>query len=91
MKNGNITSAAIYEETIVLGNSAAYFGGLANVGEVQILYPSSPAFRLKPAVGSSRPMQWSVQQILRASDLAASDTFGAGVAIEIETKQFLLN
>lgn len=80
-KFGNVTGAAVYEETIVLANSLAGSGAFTNVGEVHILYPSTPKFGLKPA-SKPRPIQWSVQQILRPPTRENDLLFGSCLAID---------
>jgi hypothetical protein len=78
---GNVTAAAVYEETIVLANDQTSFGANSYVGEVQILYPSTPEFGLKPAA-KPHPVQWSVQQILRPPTQSDDLLFGASVSID---------
>jgi hypothetical protein len=78
---GNITAAAVYDDTIVLGHADAISGGYSNVGEVQILYPSSPERGLKPGAKPA-PVQWSVQQVLRPPTKADDVSFGTSVTID---------
>jgi hypothetical protein len=81
MKFGNVTGAAVYEETIVLSNYAAGSGSFSNVGEVHILYPSTAEFGLKPAA-KPNPRQWSVQQIIRPTSREDDLLFGTSIAID---------
>jgi hypothetical protein len=80
-KYGNVTAAAVYDDTIVLGHADASSSGYSNVGEVQILYPSSPERGLKPGAKPA-PVQWSVQQVLHPPTKADDVSFGTSVAID---------
>jgi hypothetical protein len=56
MKSGNVTAAAVYDETIVLSNSGKSIGQYSRVGEVQIWYPITP-----PATVSQSTYVWFTQ------------------------------
>jgi hypothetical protein len=82
--SGSITSTAVFEETIVLANQNQTLGAIASAGAVYILYPSTEEFGLKPA-GKPRPVQWSVQQVLRAPTPAKNNHFGSSVSLDRNT------
>jgi hypothetical protein len=56
LKSGNLTAAAVYEETIVLSNSGKSIAQYSRVGEVQILYPITP-----PATVSQSTYVWMTE------------------------------
>jgi hypothetical protein len=82
--SGSINAAAVFEETIVLANQNQTLGSIASAGAVYILYPSTEEFKLKPA-GKPRPVQWSVQQVLRAPIPALNNHFGSSVSLDRNT------
>jgi hypothetical protein len=84
LPHGDVTGAQIYEETIVLSDYNATLGALPSAGAVYILYPSTERFGLKPA-GKPRPVQWSVQQVLRSPSPIANDHFGQDIALDRDT------
>jgi hypothetical protein len=78
---GNATAASVYEETIILADAQATYGGNSRVGEVYILYPSTPEFGSKPSA-KPHPAQWSVQQVLRPATKSDDLLFGSSISIE---------
>jgi hypothetical protein len=81
---GDVSSAAVYEETIILANQNQTIRSSGSAGAVYVLYPHADDAKLKPGA-KPRPAQWSVQQVLMAPTPAPNNHFGSSVSIEDDT------
>mmetsp|Transcript_720 Transcript_720/g.703 ORF Transcript_720/g.703 Transcript_720/m.703 type:complete len:935 (-) Transcript_720:181-2985(-) len=74
--SNDITSAEIYQDTIVLASSTQNYGSYTNVGLVYIYKSFDPSLPGKP-----RPTQWSVQQVLSSPSPGDDLKFGNAISI----------
>jgi hypothetical protein len=81
---GDVSSAAVYEETIILANQNQTIRSAGSAGAVYVLYPHADDAKLKPGA-KPRPAQWSVQQVLMAPTPALNNHFGSSVSIDRDT------
>ena len=80
----DISSAAVFEETIILANQNQTIRSAGSAGAVYVLYPHEDDVKPKPGA-KPRPAQWSVQQVLMAPTPALNNRFGSSVSIEDNT------
>jgi hypothetical protein len=80
----DVSSAAVFEETIILASQNQTIRSAGSAGAVYVLYPHEDDAKLKPGA-KPRPAQWSVQQVLMAPTPALNNHFGSSVSIDRDT------
>lgn len=75
------SDVTVYDEAIIVGAGFSTVATFTNAGQVNIYYPSTEKFRLKPK-GKPKPVQWSVQQVLHSPIPAQDKQFGDSVSID---------
>jgi len=75
---GSWSNFDVYDNTIALSLTTAGKNSLTNVGAVYMLASAKPP----PLKGKAMPLQWSVQQVLYPSTIAASTYFGNQLSLD---------